>query len=84
MFQFIIVSCSPIGNSEKELKDTYYIAIWNQCLTDVVFDHSEYTDIEITQTCRERLQLALDNKFYENRQSDMFQPIPSDIYKLGE
>lgn len=84
---FLIVQPSNLVHAESAEKDTsdnrvvYYYGVWNQCLTDVI---ALRPDIEsnVTEICKQSLKTALDNKFYEYRMSDMFDPLPRDVIPM--
>jgi hypothetical protein len=76
------VHASPLPKAEDgELRVVFYTAIWNGCLTDIV-KYRPDLESEIIEACKQSLQLALDNHFYENMNSDMFQPVPRSVLPM--
>jgi len=75
------------ASAEKDINSDrilYYTGNWNQCLTDAIdFYNDQLPEGETTTSiCEGQLKKSFDNKFYEYRNSDMFDPLPRSIIPM--
>ncbi len=80
LVQIITVTATKTSIPTFTPKDIYYNATWNECLTITENLHTEWESLDQINYCKQQLKLALDNNFFENNTSDMFQPVPKDVY----